>query len=459
MTTRTAMTGDMRLAATRKERWAWYLYDFGNSAYAAVVLLAVYSAYFQGTVVGGAEGSRLWGLAVGIAMLVVAVTSPVLGAVADYSGSKKQFLLFYTVMAVLFTAALFFAKPGSVAIGMGFFILAEIGYRSAQVFYNGLLPEIAAPEEIGRVSGNGWAIGTAGGVICLLLVLPLIVLQQNGVIPLEGTLVVRLTLLITAVFFALSAIPIFLWLPERAKGKVLPQGETYLSVALKQLRRTFSKARSFKEFIKYMVAFLVYNDGVIMALDFAAIIGAVLFGMNQQDLIIFVIVVQITNVFGAFAFGRWVDIIGGKHSLALSIVIMVGAVAAMFFAQNSTQFFMIGAVAGFAMAGTQSVSRTMVGMFAPAGQSAEFYGFFAMTGRTSSFIGPAVYGALAFRAAQWYERQGETAVLAEQLGQRIAILSIAAFLLVGLLLLVFVNEGKARQTATTSAAAAPDRQG
>ncbi len=434
-------------SSTRKERWAWYFYDFGNSAYAAVVLLAVYAAYFQGTIVGGAEGSRLWGLAVGIAMLVVAFTSPILGAIADYSGSKKKFLLFYTIMSVLFTAALFFAEPGQVAIGMGFFILAEIGYRSAQVFYNGLLPEIAAPEEIGRVSGNGWAIGTAGGVVCLLLVLPLIVLQQNGVIPLEGTMVVRLTLVITAVFFALSAIPIFFWLPERAKAKKLPKGDNYLSVAFKQLSQTFRTARNFKEFIKYMVAFLIYNDGVIMALDFAAIIGAVLFGMNQQDLIIFVIVVQVTNVFGAFAFGRWVDTIGGKRSLALSIVIMVGAVLAMFFAQNTTQFFIIGAVAGFAMAGTQSVSRTMVGMFAPSGQSAEFYGFFAMTGRTSSFIGPAVYGALAFRAAQWYEARGETAVLAEQLGQRIAILSIAVFLLVGLVLLTFVNEQKAQEAA------------
>ncbi len=126
--------------STRRERWAWYLYDFGNSAYAAVVLLAIYSAYFQGKVVGGAEGSRLWGLAVGIAMLAVAVTSPVLGAIADFSGVKKRFLLIYTTVSVVFTAALFFVKPGNVLTGVLFFILAEIGYRGAQVFYNALLP-------------------------------------------------------------------------------------------------------------------------------------------------------------------------------------------------------------------------------------------------------------------------------------------------------------------------------
>ncbi|MCP4417517.1 MAG: MFS transporter, partial [Chloroflexi bacterium] len=157
--------------STKRERWAWYLYDFGNSAYAAVVLLAVYSAYFQGEVVGGAEGSRLWGLSVGIAMLIVAVTSPILGAIADYSGSKKKFLLFYTIMACVFTAGLFFAEAGRVALGMGFFIIAEIGYRSSQVFYNALLPEIASPEEMGEVSGNGWAVGTSGGIVCLLIIL------------------------------------------------------------------------------------------------------------------------------------------------------------------------------------------------------------------------------------------------------------------------------------------------
>ncbi|MCB8967364.1 MAG: MFS transporter [Ardenticatenaceae bacterium] len=198
-----------------------------------------------------------------------------------------------------------------------------------------------------------------------------------------------------------------------------------------------------------MVAFLVYNDGVIMALDFAAIIGAVLFGLTQQDLIIFVILVQITNVIGAYVFGLWVDRLGGKQSLTLSIGLMIAVIIAMYFAQNSTQFFIIGAVAGFAMAGTQSVSRTMVGIFSPAGQSAEFYGFFAVAGRTSSFIGPTVYGLLAAGAATWFEGRGETAVIAEQMGQRLAILSIGLFLLVGLGLLALVNEQKARAAART----------
>jgi UMF1 family MFS transporter len=429
--------------STRRERWSWYLYDFGNSAYASVVLLAVYSAYFQGEVVGGAEGSRLWGIAVAMAMLVVALLSPVLGAIADFAGSKKRFLLFFTVMACLFTAGLFFAKPGMIWIGMGFFILAEIGYRSAQVFYNGLLPEIAEPEEMGRISGNGWAVGTAGGIVCLLIILPLIVLF-------EGTFIVRLSLVITAVFFAVWAVPIFLWLRERAQPQALPEGENYLSVALTQLWTTIKTASQFKEFLKFMLAFVIYNDGIIMALDFAAIIGAVLFGMDQQMLIVFVIVVQVTNVVGAVIFGQLVDRIGGKRSLYFSLGLMVVVVIWLYLNQTQTGYFLIGALAGFAMAGAQSVSRTMVAIFAPKGQSAEFYGFFSVAGRTSSFIGPIVYGFIAAEAALWFQAQGQGTSLAEQSGQRVAILSIAAFILAGMVVLAFVDETKAREGALSA---------
>jgi len=203
-----------RIPTTRRERWAWYFYDFGNSAYAAVVLLAVYSAYFQGQVVGGSEGTRLWGISVGIAMLVVAILSPVLGTLADFSASKKKFLLFFTSISVVFTAALFFIMPGNIFGGMLFFILAEIGYRAAQVFYNALLPEIASPAEIGKVSGKGWAFGSLGGIVCLIVVLALIM-------SIGGTTIVRFSFLITAAFYLASSMPLFLWLRERAEPQSL----------------------------------------------------------------------------------------------------------------------------------------------------------------------------------------------------------------------------------------------
>ena len=422
-----------KIKATNRDHLAWYLYDFGNSAYAAVVLLAVYAAYFKGTVVGGAEGSRYWGIAVGIAMLAVAIISPILGAIADFSASKKKFLFIFSAITWVFTGLLFFVEKGDVLFGMLFFIIAEIGYRSGQVFYNSLLTEIAEPEELGRVSGNGWAIGSLGGIIALLILLPIIVIVG-------GTLVVRLSLVFTSIYFAAASIPTFLWIKEKAVPSDLPAGENIFSVAFDRLIETFKTLGDYKDFLRFIIAFLIYNDGILMALNFAAIIGAVLFGMTQEQLIIFMIIVQVTSVIGAYVAGIAGKKIGFKRSLIYSIVMMMGVILMMLFAHNLTQFFIIGALAGFALTGVQSVSRTLVGYFAPKGRSAEFYGLFAVTGRTSSFIGPTVYGFLAYEAAIYFQNKGYLILVAEQLGQRVAIGSIAVFLLAGLLILLGVND-------------------
>ncbi len=429
----TALTSRPR--TTSRERWAWYLYDFGNSAYAAVVLLAVYAAYFKGTVVGGERGTWLWGVAVGIATLVVAAISPVLGTIADHAASKKQLLLFFTAMTCIFTGLLFFVRAGDIFTGILFFVLAEIGYRSAQVFYDALLPEIADEDEIGRVSGNGWAIGSAGGIVCLILCLALIMI-------IGGSLVVRLSLVITAVFFALSAVPIFAWLKERGRSQPLAPGETYIGLAYRRIRQTFIEIKRYRELFKFMIAFLVYNDGILMTMNFASILGAALYGMDQQQLIVFMILVQATSVAGAYVFGLVVDRIGGKTSLTICLGLMVVAILWMFFNQSLAAFYVIGGLAGFALTGVQSVSRSMIGMLAPLEKSAEFYGFFAVAGRTSSFIGPTIYGWLASRLARWYMVQGLSEEMAEQTGLRLALFSIIAFLVAGTILLGFVKRSK-----------------
>jgi UMF1 family MFS transporter len=434
----------------RRNHWAWYLYDFGNSAYAAVILLAVYSAYFKGAVVGGAEGSRLWGFALGIAMLVVAVISPILGTIADYTAAKKRILFVFTALSWIFTALLFFVEQGDIFTGMLFFILAEIGYRGGQVFYNALLPDIATPEEIGRVSGNGWAIGSVGGIVCLLFILPVIVLTKSA------PLVVRGSFAFTALFFALSTIPLFLRLKERRTGRALPAGENYLSLAFKRLKNTFGAVRDFREFIKFILSFLIYNDGILMALDFAAIIGAVLYGMNQTQLIIFMIIVQVTSAIGAYVFGIWGEKSGYKQVLIYSILLMIAAVLWMIFNTTLTGYFIIGALAGFALTGVQSLSRTITGLFAPENKVTEFFAFFAVAGKSSSFIGPTIYGIIAFRTALYFEGQGLDVLLAEQYGQRAGLFSIALFLIIGLALLVSVNEKRARKVAIEHAAAVAD---
>ncbi|MEN6478514.1 MAG: MFS transporter [Anaerolineales bacterium] len=434
MATRSAVRAERRARrATHRERVAWYLYDFGNSAYASVVLLAVFAAYFKGTVVGGARGTYLWGVAIGVAMLVVTLISPVLGAIADYSGAKKRLLLFFTGISIVCTALLFFVEAGDVWQAMVLFILAEIGYRSGQVYYDSLLPEIAGPDEVAEVSGKGWAIGSVGGVVILIIILPLIMLFP-------GSLMVRLSFPITALYYAVFTLPLVFNLKERAASRSLPAGENYVSLAYRRLATTFRRVHSFREFFKYLLAFLVYNDGVIMALDFAAIIGAVLFGMTQQELIIFMIIVNLTNALGAYGFGALAARYSAKRSLLASIAMMIAVVTWMFLAQQVGEFYVIGALAGIAMAGIQSLSRTMLSEFAPEGRSAEFFVFFAVAGRTSSFIGPYVYGLIASSSALRLERLGMAVTQAEQQGQRWGILSIGVFLVVGLIILCTVDE-------------------
>ncbi len=422
---------------TKRPRWSWYFYDFGNSAYASVILLAVFSAYFKNVVVGGAEGTRLWGLAVGIAAIIVAVMSPILGSIADYAKSKKTFLIIFTALSVIFTAMLFFVRKGNVFTGMLFFILAEIGYRAAQVFYDALLTSVSTPENIGSVSGKGWAIGMLGGIAALLVVLVPIQLVGNSVIP--------YAFLITAVFYLASSIPMFLWVKEIHEEPVEQKEKGYIRVAFERLLHTLRSIKSYKEFLKYTIAFLVYNDGIMMLMDFAAIIGATLYGMTQIQLILFVIVIQMSGSVGALLFGKISDRLSSKDSVVISLSILICCITALLFADKLIWFFVIGFFAGFSLSGAQAVSRSMVSQFAPPEKTAEFYGFLSVAGRTSTFIGPLVFGTISYRMHNYYANHGLDAVLSEQYGLLWAIGSILLFLVVGLLLLLIVKRVTAKE--------------
>ena len=422
----------MNERSSRRDRWAWYLYDAGNSAYAAVVLLAIYATYFKDAVVGGALGSFYWGIAVTTATAIVAVIAPILGTIADASGNKKRLLLVFTVMSCVFTASLFSVTAGAVALGMALFILAEVGYRSAQVFYNAFLPEIASEKEMGRVSGNGWAIGSAGGVLCLLIVL--VAVQTVG-----GALIVRAALVFTAFYFAAFTIPFFRRIQERTSQQRLPRGRELILLPFRRLGQTIRAAREHREYGKFLLAFLLYNEGILMTLSYGAILGATLFAFEQKQIILFMIVVQIASIPGAFLPGLIIARIGSRNTLLCSLTGLAAAVLWLFFTQTPIAFYVIGAIAGFTLTAVQSVSRATVALLAPAGRSAEFYGFFAVAGRTSSAVGPAIFGAIVFHVSRVLERSGTSVTLAEQAAHRYALFSILGFLLIGGLLLTTVS--------------------
>ena len=421
----------------KRARHAWYAYDFGNSAYAAIILLAVFSAYFKDVVVGGAEGTRLWGIAVGAAAIIVAIISPILGAIADVARSKKLFLGIFTAISILFTAMLFLVGPGDVVMAMVIFILAEIGYRGAQVFYDALLVDVSTPETVGNISGIGWAIGMLGGIFTLVVVLvPMQIIKVFDA---------NFAFLITAVVFLIASIPTFLFVKEKhGTPRQISLGKL-IKDAFKKLAKTFKEIRHYKAFLRYMFAFLIYNDGIMMLMDFAAIIGGTLFGLGQVELLLFVIIIHITGALGALAFGRIADRVSSKRAVLYSLIILIVSLATLFFIGDSRiAFFIVGGFAGFSLSGAQAISRTMVSQLAPADKMTEFYGFLSVAGRTSTFVGPLVFSTLAFRMNNYYLKQGLDPVLAEHGGQYWGIGSIILFLVVGFIILLSVKEVTAK---------------
>jgi UMF1 family MFS transporter len=419
---------------SRKSIWSWYFYDFGNSAYAAVILLAVYSMYFSNVVVGHAKGLTLWNLAVSIAAIVVVVLSPILGTIADFSRAKKKFLFVFSLMAVVFTALLFFVQAGDVFTGMLFFVLAEIGYRGAQVFYDALLVDVSTPETIGSVSGKGWAMGMLGGIVCLVLVLVPITLSKND------PLMVRLAFPITAVFFAIASIPVFLNVRQVNEPEKLPKGESTIHHAFKKLASTFRDIKHYKEFIKYTISFLIYNDGIMMLMDNAALIAGILYGFQTSELIILIIILQVAGAGGAFLFGWISNKHSSKQAIVFSLLMLMIVVSVLFISDSKTLFYVIGALAGFSLSGVQAVSRTMVSQLSPRDKTAEFYGFLSVAGRTSTFIGPLVFGSLYAVMFDWYSARDFTPVMAKINSMYWAIGSILAFLLIGMFFLLRVRK-------------------
>jgi UMF1 family MFS transporter len=394
------------------------MYDFANSSFTTIIVTVIYSVYFKNVVVAQGElGTALWGRAISISMLMVAVTAPIFGAVADFSRAKKKFLFYNCYLTVIFTALLFFVKAGDIYTGMIFFIIANFAFNSGNVFYNALLPDVAPREEIGKVSGWGWAIGYIGGLIALLLMLPLV--HNNWI---------RLVFPTVAAFFGIFAIPTFILLKEVKK----PSKRTnYFRTAFKRINQSLKNIKNFKELIKFIISYLIYNDGIIIVISFAAIYGATRFDMSTKQLINYFIIANITSMIGAFIFGYIFDKIGAKKTISITLVVWIAVVVWAFLCRSINEFYLIGMLAGIAIGSSQSSSRAMLALLTPDEKMAEFFGFYSVTGRIASILGPLVYGEVSRITGD----------------QKWAILSVVVFFVTGAIVLQTVNEEKGKLTA------------
>jgi len=411
---------------------SWCLFDFANSAYTTLIVTVAYSVYFRDAVVGGTgnRGDRLWGTANFLAMAIVAVASPVMGAIADFSGRKKFFLIATTLQTVVATALLYTVGPGDVTAGMFLYVIATIGFEAGYVFYNAFLPDVSTPRTIGRVSGWAWAIGYVGGLASLALCYPLIMRPLRdpaGAIDPISVHHTRLSFVLVAAFYLIFALPAFIWLREAAPQGRLASAVDYAKVGFRRVAETLTHLRRYREAGLFILASLFFTDGITTVISFSAIYATTTFGFGRGDLVILFLILNVVAFPGSFLAGILADKIGPKRTLVASLVLWVATILVGGFAQTRAAFYLMASLAAIGMGSTQAVGRSFMAQITPPSRESEFFGFYVLSGKFASMFGPLVFGFVS-------EATGS---------QRIAVLSLLPFFLIGLALMAAVNERRA----------------
>ncbi len=418
---------------TRREILGWCFYDVADSAFTTVIVTTAFAIYFGTIVVGDPHrADQLWGWAASISEVIVALVAPVLGAIADFAGSRKKFLGVCAAVIIFFTAALWFVGPGMVALGLILFIIANVGFAGGGVFIDSFLPGISTSANAGRISGLKWALGYASGLVALALCLPLarnITANPTS----EQLSLARLVPVVIAGYYAIMVIPTFLFLRDRSVRRPLPPGTGYLTVGFRQLAQTFRHIRHYRELFKLFIAFLVYNDGIVTVIYFAARYAEVTIGFTAGEVMTLFIAMNVVAVLGALVFGHLADRIGQKRAILLSLCIWIAAVVLAYFAHSKETFYVVATLAGIGMGSCQSVTRSLVALFTPQEKAAEFYGFLGIAGKAMAFVGPLIFGTISSMTGS----------------QRPAILAISLFFIVGMILLAFVDERRGKEAAAT----------
>ncbi|MDE2180072.1 MAG: MFS transporter [candidate division NC10 bacterium] len=399
----------------RRQVVAWTLYDFANSSFAAVIAATIYATYYAQVVVGNVhgEGDLWWGRLISTSMAIVALTSPILGGVADRAGIRKRLFFAATYLSVGATALMATVEQGMVRRGFVLGVLGMVGFEGALVFYNAYLPDIASRQWQGRVSAYGFGVGYAGSIVALLVALPFVRVGALG-----------WCFLSAAALFGLFALPSFLVLPEDRPGQVgviEAICESILGTA-----RTVRDVLTFRELRRFLGAYLLYEDGVNTVIFFSSIFAARTLGFGMAQLIGLYLLVQLTALVGAFLWGKPTDRLGPKAVVLCMLVLWIGVVIAAYWIGAQRQFYLLAAVAGSGLGAIQAASRTFMASLIPKGREGEFFGCYALCGKTASILGPLVFGAVSYTLAG---------------NQRAAILAVGLFFLMGLILLLRVRAG------------------
>ncbi len=405
-------------ATARRTIVAWTLYDFANSAFSAIIQATIFPVWYATAIVGNADGrgDLWWGFVGSVSMVAVAVTSPILGGIADHAGVRKPFFVGFTLAAVMATALMATLQPGMVFPGFALGVLGVVSFEAAFVYYNSYLPRIAPPDRLGRVSAAGFAVGYAGSIVAFAVAYPFAAAQTYWA-----------CFLVAAAQFLLFSIPAFTLLPVDARDTVplreaVRRGVGGTLRTLREIVRHPERA----QMRRFLLSYLVYEDGVNTVILFSAIFAEKTLGFTFTEIIALFVVVQFTALIGSALWASPTDRRGPRLVVTVTLLQWAAVTVLAYFVTTKWQFWVVGVLAGTGLGAIQAASRTFMASLIPVGREAEFFGFYALVGKTGAVMGPVVFGSVS-----------------RALGgdQRAAILAVGCFFVVGLALLLRVRAG------------------
>ncbi|MEZ4555051.1 MAG: MFS transporter [Caldilineaceae bacterium] len=425
--------------SSRREQYGWYFYDWANSAFSTTVVTVFLGPYLTAVTQQAADANgfvhplgipvladSFFPYMVSLSVLLQVFFLPILGAVADYSHIKKQMLGVFAYIGAFATMGLYFLQGDNYLLGGALFLIANLSFGASIVFYNAFLPEISGPDERDRVSSQGWALGYLGGG--LLLAANLVLFLNAEALGLSTGHAVRISMASAGMWWAIFTLIPLLTLRRHRPRKSLPPGERYLTVGFHQLGHTLRQLPQFPHTLLFLLAYLLYNDGIQTVIALSSQFGSQELGMGESSLISLILMVQFLAFAGALAFAWIARAVGTKRAVIISLFIWTGT---LFYAygllENQTQFFVMGGVIAIVLGGSQALSRSLFSQMIPGGQEAEYFSLYEVSERGTSWLGPLVFG-LALQFTGNY---------------RLALLSVAIFFAAGLILLFRVDVRRA----------------
>ena len=416
----------------KRALWSWALYDWANSAFFTIILTFVFAQYFSVSVIQDeVAGTRAWGNIVGIAGVVIAILAPILGAIADQSGRRKPWLISFTLLCVISSAMLWTVTPDqsqfwTAALWVG---LGTLGAEFAFIFYNSMLPDLARPERTGRWSGWAWGLGYVGGIASLVVAL-------YGFIEADGTFFnldrdaaehVRATFVLVAVWYLVFALPAFFFIPDRPSTGLSLGAAT--RAGLVQLKESIAHVRQYRDIVRFLVARMLYTDGLATIFTFGGVYAAGTFNMSPTEVLQFAIALNVTAGLGALGFAWIDDALGGRNTILLSLVGLGCSAFAILVVDGATAFWIWGMILGIFVGPLQSASRSHLARVAPPHLQTQMFGLFAFSGKATAFAGPLLVG--------WVTSVTDS--------QRWGMSTILLFLLIGFVLMLKVPATEARK--------------